>query len=423
MKKRFFINICILALVLAVSILSCGKESHEPAAAGHSHETDEGAAHSHEDEEGGGAVHRCVQVSPEVIKQWGIQYTEAVERDYVHTVTLTGVVKPDRRTAFMVNALAPGIVTAIKKDIGDAVKTGDVLCILNSPELLELKTDYIKSFQQYRLTGENYERAQNLFKIKAIEKKQLIDRETRYKTAMAGYFSLEAELSTMGINGRGLKTVRAAVETGKTEVLKDFLSPYYSILSPGPGKVMARDLSLGERIESARTIFEISDTRKVWVVLDALEKDLPYIDRGKPVEIETGIYPGEYFTGRVLVLMEKIDPELRTVKVRVEVDNPDGRLKPEMYTRGRIQKKIQRRHPAVPVEALVKLSGVDGVFVIGDGEFQFKAVQVIETDSEGYAFINGLEPGEMIISKGAFYLKAEYEIQSGKADPHAGHSH
>ena len=429
MRKSIFIIILSIVVVFPALFLQCGRadehdhskgeavEKAEPADNEHSSETGD---HQHEEV---GPGHRHLEVSPEIIKQWGVQTIEAGERDYIETVILTGVVKENQETTYIVNALVPGIVTAIKKDIGDPVKKGDILCVLNSPELLELKTNYIKASQEYRLTRENYERARKLFDIKGIEQKELTGRESAYKTAMAEYFSLESGLSTICSDKQAFQTVRDAAQRDDSEKLKSFLSPYYNIPSPGTGTVMMRDLRLGEHIETSRKIFEISDTRHIWVILDALEKDLPYIDKDKTVQIESDVYPGEGFTGHVLNLDQKIDPELRTVKVRVDVTNPDGRLKPEMYVRGRVDKQLARKQTAVPEKALVKLSGIDGVFVIEEGEFLFKAVQVIETDSAGYAFVNGLKPGELVVSEGAFYLKAEYEIQSGKADPHAGHNH
>jgi Cu(I)/Ag(I) efflux system membrane fusion protein len=181
---------------------------------------------------------------------------------------------------------------------------------------------------------------------------------------------------------------------------------------------------LGARIENNATIFEISDTRKLWVLLDAMEKDLQYIEKNKDVTVVSDVYPDEVFSGRVLTIMEKIDPELRTVKVRVEVDNPTGRLKPEMYVRGRLEKTLRGKNLAIPVSSLVKVSGVDGVFVIETDGFLFRAVQVIEIDSAGFAFVKGLIEEDLVISEGAFYLKAEYEIQrGGGTDPHAGHTH
>lgn len=423
-KNILFILLITSVLVFAGLSVNCGKEEHD-----HDHAADAAVPdeHTHEGEAEGEAetdAHEHLHIKPEIIKKWGIQYTSPAPRDYVEKITLTGVVKENQETSFIVNSQVSGIVTGIKKDIGDTVKKGDILCVLNSHELLTRKTEYIKAFQNYRLTRENFRRAENLFKIKAIEKKELINRETAYKTAMADYFSLEAELGTTGFDGKTLQGVKTAMENDEADKLKEFLSPFYYIPSPASGKVMGRDLTLGARVENNAAIFEISDTRELWVLLDAMEKDLQYIERDKAVAIVSDVYPDEEFSGRVLTLMEKIDPELRTVKVRVGVDNPDGRLKPEMYVRGRLEKKLREKNVAIPVSSLVKVAGVDGVFVIETDGFLFRPVRVIEIDSAGFAFVKGLIEEDLVVNEGSFYLKAEYEIQrGGGTDPHAGHSH
>ncbi|MDQ1353101.1 MAG: rane fusion protein heavy metal efflux system, partial [Acidobacteriota bacterium] len=212
-----------------------------------------------------------------------------------------------------------------------------------------------------------------------------------------------------------------AVQQDDREKIKTFLSPLYSILAPSAGKVMMRDLNLGEHVESNKTIYEISDTRKLWVLLDAMEKDLQYIDKQEPVAIVADSYPQESFPGFVLTLAEKIDTEVRTVKVRAEVDNSSGRLKPGMYVKGFIETKMRETHLAVPAAALVKLTGVEGVF-IADGEtFFFKPLEVLKIDANGYVFAKNLDPNDKVVvgGEGAFYLKAEFGMQ-GVEDEH-GH--
>lgn len=420
-KKISIIYILFISVILVLTgaAVNCGKsggDSHDHGEGGHSHEGEEPAIKE-------GHNHKHIAVEPALIKKWGIEYGSPETRDYIETVSMTGVVKQNTETTYVVNALVSGTVTALRKDVGDTVKKGDILCVLNSPELLEMKTRYIKAYQEYKQHKENYDRAKNLYKIKALEKKQMTGRETEYKVAQAEFLSLEAELNTIGYNEAALKKFKSALKNDDVKQIKNFLSPYYNILSPGVGKVMMRDLNLGARLENDKTIFEISDTRKLWAMMDAMEKDLQYLDKDKPVIVESDVFPGELFNGTVLAMMEKIDPELRTVKVRIEVENPDGRIKPEMYIRGKVETRVKKQYLAIPVSALVKLTGVDGVIAIHEGEFAFQAVNIIARDSAGYAFVEGLDAEDLVVIKGAFYLKAEYEIQSGKGDAHAGHGH
>jgi cobalt-zinc-cadmium efflux system membrane fusion protein len=360
--------------------------------------------------------YRSLQISPQMVKQWNIRCAAPASREYVEKITLPGVVKENQNATFMIAAPVGGMVTAVKKDIGDPVQKGDTLCILKSPALLEIKTRYVKAFQDYRQKQENYERAKNLAQIKALEPKELMSRETEYKTAMAEYFSLEAELEAAGIDPQTLQAVKTAIQQDDTEKTRTFLTPWYSIFSPTAGKVLTRDLNLGEQVENSKILFEVSDTRELWVWLDAGEKDLAYLEKQDPVVVVSDLYPGERFPGRVLVLMEKIDPGLRTVKVRVEVENPGGRLKPGMYVKGLIEKQVKGSHLVVPAGALVKLSGVDGVFVAAGDAFLFKPLEVLETGTDGYAFVKGLDPNDKVVVAGAFYLKSEYALQGEEGE-------
>jgi len=369
------------------------------------------------------ATERLVHLEPAMIRQWGIRLALPENRDYSEKISLNGVTVADDNASYLVNARMPGKVTAMKKDTGDLVKTGDVLCILDSPPWLETKTKYIKAFQSYRLTKEDYLRALNLSRIKALEKRQVSIRESEYKTAMAEFFSLHAELTAAGLSATALDAVKEAVMNDEPDKIQAFISPYFPVLSPGPGKVIGRNLKLGEQVAETKTLYEISDTRQLWVILDALEKDLPFIDRGTAVTVITGTFPGQDFPGQVLVVEERVDPQSRSVKVRVAVKNPAGRLKPEMYVTGQVGKSTKTPLPAVPSAALVKVSGIAGVFVEDGQDFAFRPVEVVEVDAANFAFVKGLIAGERVVIEGAFFLKAELEIQSGKTDAHAGHAH
>ena len=432
MKKKVFCLFLVLVLITFCGkndsekdhVHKNGEGEHELKEDEHKHEEGEHehleGEHMHKEE---GHSHDHLHVSDKIIKKWGIKYSRPENRDYVERIVLTGIAKTNKKNTFFVNSLVCGFVTSITKDIGDSVKKGDILCTLNSPELLTIKTKYLKAFQDFRLSKENYLRAKSLFKDKAIEKKELIKRETAYKTTLADYFSIEAELKTLGFGGNKLESIKQNMKNDKLEDLKQFLSPFFNIRSPSQGKVIYRNLNLGERIESNKKIFEISNMEKLWVILDAKESDLKFIDEGKKVEIYTDIYPDEVFPGKVMKISEKIDPELRTNKIRVEVLNERSLLKPEMYVRGKLKKDIKIIYLAIPQSALVKLSGNDGVFLRDGDGFKFKPVKVIDTDSDGYVFVIGISSDEQIVISGAFYLKAEYEIKRGGIDEHAGHQH
>lgn len=422
--KRFIklsIYTIIICVLLGALSIQCGKSEPEAPTAAQKEENHKEGEHEGETP---AATFGHLVIAPELIKQWNIQTALPETREYIDKASLNGVVKENKETTYLVDTPVCGVVSSIKKDIGSPVHKGDILCVLNSQELLELKTKYIKGLQDYRLKKENFDRAKSLVKIKGLEQKEFTVRETDYKSASAEYFSIEAHLESIGFTKSALQSVRDAVQQDETEKIRGFLSPYFNIIAPAAGKVISRDLTLGERIEPNKTFFEISDTRKLWAILDATEKDLRYIERSKPVTVTSDIYPEETFSGKIISIDERIDPTLRTLKIRAEIDNASGRLKPEMFVKGFIEKQTKETVPAVPSSALIKITGIDGVFVFDGEDFTFKPVEILGTDAAGFAFIKGIKQDEKVVIEGAFYLKAQNALKNaGSEGPEEGHNH
>jgi cobalt-zinc-cadmium efflux system membrane fusion protein len=438
MKKTVILWISILF------IMACGGKNHLNDDHDHSHEqaqqTQENDDHDHSSDHGENGhedeneipvsdhdtedLHFRLHLSDQVIKQWKISLSSPQIRNRIEIVQMNGVVRLNENATFLINSLVSGIVVAIKKDLGDIVRRGEVLCVLNSPELLELKTKYVKAYQDYLRSKEDYERARTLFAIKAIEKKSFMNRETTYKIAAAEYFSLDAQLGVICLNEKGFVRIKNALQKDDENGLKAFLTPFFPIPSPGSGKVLDRFLHLGEMVENNRKIYEISDTRQIWIILDAMERDLRYLKKGDVVEIQADAYPGELFSGRIMNIKEPLDPESRTIKIRVEVDNRGGRLKPNMFVVANLEKRNLGKYPAVPSSAIVRISDVSGVFIKDGDGFAFNPVKIVDSDSTGYVYGIGLSVNQQVVVNGAFYLKAEFELKRGApTDSHAGHQH
>ncbi len=417
----------IVILVFIIYVIGCG-EKHNHDHDDHDH-TEQTQTHENEDkhldpDQNGQTEHLHLHISDKIIDQWEIRVSQPTLRYRIKKIELNGIVTVNRHSTFLIHSLVSGIVMDIRKDIGDWVRRGDTLCVINSPELLELKKNVVKAYGELRRSKADYERAKNLFEIKAIEEKSLINRETVYKAANAEFLALEAKIDSICLNSIDLNQIRRAIETDDIEAIKAYLSPYYRIPSPGEGIVLERSLDLGAMIGHNRTIFTLSNTRRIWVILDALEKDLPYITKGNRVEIHTDVFPDEKFHGEITNIRVSLDPELRTIKVRIEVDNQKEMLRPNMYVKGYIEKKHSGQFLAFPVQAVVNISGVKGIFIKDGDGFVFKPIEIIDMDSSGFVFTEGIRENIKIVVHGAFYLKAEYELKRGNLDdPHAGHQH
>jgi cobalt-zinc-cadmium efflux system membrane fusion protein len=155
-------------------------------------------------------------------------------------------------------------------------------------------------------------------------------------------------------------------------------------------------------------MFTLSDTRRLWMIGAANEGDLSAITTGQLVRIQVRAYPNRGFAGRILKLGEHLDPATRTLQIRIEVPNPQGLLKPEMYATANIQQSGRRSALIVPEEAIQEIDGVPIVFVREtENEFRVRTVEPGQHTDGGIEIIQGLKRGEAVVVKGSFALKSQ----------------
>jgi cobalt-zinc-cadmium efflux system membrane fusion protein len=203
------------------------------------------------------------------------------------------------------------------------------------------------------------------------------------------------------------------------------VDPLLPVRSPISGVVTERNAILGDHVEHGQALFTVSDLSVLWARLDAYENQLPLLDRDAELVLRLPVLPGREFPGRVTYVADNVDEELRTVRVRAEVPNADEALKPNMYVQGFLRVLGEgNERVIVPEEAIQLLDGESVVFVQEppeEGEdhlvFEVREVEAGETLVDGRIILGGLEPGEMIVTHGAFTLKAELTKGAG------GHDH
>lgn len=185
------------------------------------------------------------------------------------------------------------------------------------------------------------------------------------------------------------------------------------------GRVTSRSVTPGETVSPEKTLFTIVNLESVWVQLDVYSRDLPRVRVGLPVRVTTEAVPGREFAGQLAHVGDRVDETTRTVKVRCVIPNPDGRLKPEMFVRGQIETREMEAAIVVPREAVQTLNGKRVLFIPGDraGEFRAREVKTGETVDGRITIVAGLTPGERVVTRGAFIVKA----QTMKGE--LGHSH
>jgi cobalt-zinc-cadmium efflux system membrane fusion protein len=179
------------------------------------------------------------------------------------------------------------------------------------------------------------------------------------------------------------------------------------------GVVLERAVTLGQAVERATDAFKIADTGHVWVDLDLYEKDLQRVKGGGAVEIRADSYPAEVFKGRVAYVVPVVDPATRTAKVRIELDNPKGKLSFGQLVTAKLvgdPSTVETAVLAVPRAAIQRVDGRSVVFVKGpktDDGFERRIVELGVSTGDQVEVRRGIKEGELVASDGAFLLKSE----------------
>ncbi|CAN5312752.1 efflux RND transporter periplasmic adaptor subunit [soil metagenome] len=382
----------LLGAVLAGGTGACGESDAEPV------EAAEGAAAAGEEHAG---ETDALVLDSAGMSAAGIQ-VNAVETVTTTGLPVTGTITYDANLVSHVGARAEGRIVRLNTDIGDRVRSGQVLALLESPEVGSLRAEEHEAEALLRIARENYQREQRLEEQGISSRKELLDAEAELRRAEAALRSAEERLRVLGAgHGSGGQ---------------------FAVTAPFAGVVVARDAGRGEVVSPADSLFTVANLDRMWIELDVFERDLARIGRGQAVEVTTAAYPGRTFPGRIVYVGDVLDPATRTVRARVEIPNEDRALKPGMFATARIQVGGGGAPTVVlPRDAIQELEGRKVVFVPGDrpGEFRAVPVELGETVDGGRVVVrSGLEPGTRVVTAGAFALRSE--LAKGEIGEH-GH--
>jgi len=188
-----------------------------------------------------------------------------------------------------------------------------------------------------------------------------------------------------------------------------------TLYSPINGVVTAKTAVEGNRLSPADTPFEITDLGQVWGIADVYEAELPKVKVGMPAHLVLSSFPGRTFSGRVAFIDPQLDPKSRTVKVRVELANPKGELKPEMFGEMLLRSQA-RKGLVVPVDAVLDSGTRKLVFVaLGEGRFEPREVQVGANLGESVEILGGLKLGEAVVNRANFLVDSESRLKAALA--------
>ncbi|CAG0994607.1 Cobalt-zinc-cadmium resistance protein CzcB [Gammaproteobacteria bacterium] len=387
----------IFVVLFAFAIFAgCGKSEEPPKEAGHGDSHAEEAGHK--DEHADGEHAGVIALSPEAVQQAGIK-TEPVSMKPVSVeYAFTGKVSVNETTLAHVGPRIPGRAVEVFANTGDYVKKGQRLAIIDSTELGEAQSQYLKAKTAYEIAEKSYERAKIVLEGKVISTGEFQRREGEYLSAKADLKATDDRLHLFGMTEKEISAI------GKEHTVNSRVAIY----SPISGAVIERHLTLGEVVEPVKPLFTVADLSNLWVIADVTEADIPKVKKGQTALVTVSPYPEKTLKGKVSYISEVIDPETRGVKVRVEVQNGKGVLKPEMFATVKISTSEKEKVLAVPESALQREGDKSIVFVaIDEHEFEERAVEVGPRLNGLHRIISGLKEGENVVVKGAFTLKSE----------------
>jgi cobalt-zinc-cadmium efflux system membrane fusion protein len=305
------------------------------------------------------------------------------------TLTATGKVQFNEDQTARVLAPLPGQVLDLKVRVGDPVMKDQVLFSIKSREVAALVTDYHESQRDEDLAEKTYNMTKDLFEHQAASRISLQQAEGDLAKAKAHVARAEEALHVVGLDP----------ESGLRSVVP--------VLSPLSGSVIERTLTPGQFVQADSTpLLTIADLMTVWVLVDVFERDIHEVHVGQKVQVTAVAYPDRRFTARVERINDKVDPDSRTLKVRLLVLNPNLLLKPEMFISASLDLGGSATGLTVPAQASFTEGDKSYLFVAtGDRQFERRQIVAAPDGAGRLRVVSGVTSGDRVVTDGALLLR------------------
>ena len=411
MKFLQFKKLIVLLLIPAIGILtvSCGSgrdavHSEREAAAG-SREVSPEVHSGHNDEQA-----NDILIEDENIEKFGIEVRGAGPGELSLHIQLPGEITADPDRIVHIVPRISGVAREVKVSLGDFVRRDQLLAVLESRELSDLKSTFLVAREQAGLTEATYKREERLYQQHISSEREYLEAKNEVAKARIEFEAAGQRLHALGFAEDYLNNLQ--FHQGGPFGL-------YQISSPISGTVVEKHISLGEALQPDSEIYTVADLSQVWVNLTVYQKDLPYVHVGQTVDIS--IKQSEISRqGAIAYISPVVSEETRAATARVVLPNQDGLWRPGLFVDARVT-ALQLRVPVlIEKEAIATVDGKAVVFVKTGESMRLRQVAVGRENDTSAEITSGLEPGEQYVSKGAFTLKSQLEKASFEG---AGEAH
>src|SRR5262245_41881447 len=347
---------------------------------------------------------------------------KTIETEIVTTARIAGgisatgkILVPEDRTA-VIGPVNQGRIVKLYAGQGSRVRKGQRLAELESADIDQAEADYLKALAdsenarrsataEIRLAQQTYDRTKALYEKTVVPGKNLQSAEHDLEVAKASAENnIASTRATLTAARRHLLILGLNDEAIDALSNKPAPAATFALNSPIDGIVVERNATIGATVGTDANLFKIIDISRVWIDANVFEKDLPRVRNGQPVKVTVTAFPGTTFSGKVIFINSVVDPDSRTVKVRTEVPNAEGRLKPDMFANVEIITDVERTAISVPQSAVLEDNGKSVVFVADGQSYKQRQVQLGIKSGDRVAIVDGLNSGDRVVVKGNYLL-------------------
>ncbi|MFT5686691.1 MAG: cobalt-zinc-cadmium efflux system membrane fusion protein [Myxococcota bacterium] len=319
-------------------------------------------------------------------EQAGLAVVFAEETDWVAGTEAVARITWDATRVAAISPRASGVVRAIRAESGDRVERGQVLAEISSAHVAGDRSRLVTATRVREVAMDEVTRQATLLERGVASQRDLLVAQEALAVAETGVAVVQAELDLVGSG------------SGSTAIVR----------TPIAGIVTVRHVRVGQTVDGVRPIFEVVDTSQMWAEIDVPERDLAGVAPGQEVRLRLDALPDEVFVGTIASLSPAVDPLTRTAQARVVLDNPDGRLRANLYGVATILDATAVSAVSVPAEAVQRAGDSQLVFVRQQVDsYTARRVRVLARQGDQVRISGGVKAGDAVVTTGSFLLKTE----------------
>ena len=342
-----------------------------------------------------------LKLSAEEAQRAGLKVEVLSKQVIGGSITVTATIHANQDRIARVAPRVEGRVLRVASNLGDAVRQGQVLAVLDSLAIGEAQSALLQAQSAHRVAQADFARAEALSADEIIPKREFL----RVKA------ELEKSSTELRAAGDKLRLLGGTQSQGRPDST-------FPLVAPMAGTVIEKKATVGQLSTPSDSLFTLADLSTLWIEADLTEDTVAKVKVGVTATVVVTAYPGERFAGRVTYVASILNKESRTVPARIEVANQDGRLKPGMFASATIATGgTQREELSVPDAAVLLLQGQPTVFVQEGEGFEARAIEPGDRIGGRTIVKSGIAAGEKVVTSGGYALKARL-LKSQISDEH-----